>query len=236
MIKIKMMKKVYLLLLTLPFILWACPKKDNNPPAPVKPPKPVACFTVNKTLFDSGETVAFTNCSTNSGAWLWNFGDGSTLATAKEPTHVYGPNRATYHVVLKALSADQSQQDDTAFNIVQGFRRIDSVVVVSVPNFNLGTDAIFQMGPSQNVSQYSAPHKVVSAFPTTFVFAGGVKITSANNNSWAGHIFDANTSKSIYPWGGAKNVFFSRGLNNSPVTFDDGFGFKMMVYYSLIPS
>ncbi|MES2286028.1 MAG: PKD domain-containing protein [Bacteroidota bacterium] len=50
--------------------------------------------------------VAFTNTSSNSNAWLWNFGDGSTSGE-QNPTHVYAVE-GTYTVTLTSYNANCS--------------------------------------------------------------------------------------------------------------------------------
>ncbi|MFN8285019.1 MAG: PKD domain-containing protein [Chitinophagales bacterium] len=54
----------------------ACKKEEKATPAPV------ADFTIspNDTIF-SGETITFTNTSTDADTYLWNFGDGTTSTT-----------------------------------------------------------------------------------------------------------------------------------------------------------
>jgi gliding motility-associated-like protein len=52
-------------------------------------PKPTAAFTANTTISCQPPlTVNFTNNSTGSVSWLWNFGDGNT-STQQSPTHTY---------------------------------------------------------------------------------------------------------------------------------------------------
>lgn len=61
-------------------VLFASCKKEENTPAPI------ADFTIspNDTI-NGGETLTFTNTSTNADTYLWNFGDGTT-STAVSPT------------------------------------------------------------------------------------------------------------------------------------------------------
>jgi PKD repeat protein len=64
---------------------------------------PVADFTVDITTACSGKDLIFTNTSTNSDFWCWDFGDGSIEST-KNPVHKY--NRpGVYTVKLTARNA-----------------------------------------------------------------------------------------------------------------------------------
>ena len=71
------------------------------------PPAPVANFTFSPTSPVAGQTVAFTDASTNSPtSWLWEFGDGFT-STVKNPTHAFS-SAGTYGVKLTATNAGGS--------------------------------------------------------------------------------------------------------------------------------
>lgn len=65
---------------------------------------PVAQFTVNDTTIIEGESVSFTDQSTNSPvSWLWSFGD-STTSTSQNPSHIYSTS-GTYTVTLTATNS-----------------------------------------------------------------------------------------------------------------------------------
>lgn len=65
---------------------------------------PVADFTASKTNPAKGETVQFTDKSTNSPtSWLWDFGDGTT-STQQNPTKTYN-NAGTFTVSLRATNS-----------------------------------------------------------------------------------------------------------------------------------
>jgi len=65
-----------------------------------------ANFTATNLTFCAPDTVLFTNLSSNSTSWLWNFGDGST-STLQHPSHVY-TNPGTYTVMLTAYNLPDS--------------------------------------------------------------------------------------------------------------------------------
>lgn len=57
-----------------------------------------ACISTTTTTFNTGQSVAFTSCSKESGTYTWQFGDGTT-SSLENPTHVY-TSSGTYEVVL----------------------------------------------------------------------------------------------------------------------------------------
>ena len=66
-------------------------------------PVPVATFTSLQT--PGTLSVAFTDTSSNTPtSWSWNFGDGSALSTAQNPSHPYG-TPGDYTVTLTATNA-----------------------------------------------------------------------------------------------------------------------------------
>jgi len=71
---------------------------------------PVAEFTASETTITEGETVVFTDQSTNSPtSWSWDFGDGGT-STQQNPSHPYD-TPGTYTVTLTATNAHGSDSE-----------------------------------------------------------------------------------------------------------------------------
>jgi uncharacterized protein (TIGR02145 family) len=65
---------------------------------------PVANFTADKTSITEGETVNFTDQSTNGPtSWSWIFGDGGT-SSSQNPSHPYN-TEGTYNVILTATNS-----------------------------------------------------------------------------------------------------------------------------------
>ena len=67
-------------------------------------PPPFADFTPAGGTYNAGETVAFTDLSTNAVSWIWTFGDG-TSDTIKNPSHTYDLN-GTLNVMLVVTNSN----------------------------------------------------------------------------------------------------------------------------------
>jgi PKD repeat protein len=64
---------------------------------------PIANFTASKTTINKGESIQFTDQSTNNPtSWLWDFGDG-TNNTSQNPLKIYSQT-GTYTISLKATN------------------------------------------------------------------------------------------------------------------------------------
>ncbi len=93
---------------------------------------PTATFIATQTDFF---TYSFTNTSSNSTSWLWNFGDGTT-STDQNPIHLYSQT-GQYTVKLKAYS--NCGVDSITHNVVildggiDGYKDLDFVEVYPTP-------------------------------------------------------------------------------------------------------
>ncbi len=71
---------------------------------------PVAAFTASKTIITEGQSIQFTDQSTNNPtSWSWEFGDGGT-STSKSPSHKYS-DVGTYTVTLTATNSFGSDSE-----------------------------------------------------------------------------------------------------------------------------
>ena len=71
---------------------------------------PVAAFTANQTTINQGETISFTDQSTNTPtSWSWDFGDGG-MSSEQNPTYIYNTS-GTYTVSLTATNANGSNTE-----------------------------------------------------------------------------------------------------------------------------
>ncbi|MFT5860931.1 MAG: gliding motility-associated-like protein [Flavobacteriaceae bacterium] len=94
-------------------------------------PQPVAYFTYspsNPNVLES--LVSFTNQSTFSDTYHWDFGDLNSTSSEVHPEHFYGYEGGDYEVTLIAMSIDNGYCQDTITTIIT----IDEVVLFYVPN------------------------------------------------------------------------------------------------------
>jgi PKD repeat protein len=81
--------------------------------------KPVAAFTATPTTLAAGQSVQFTDQSTNTPtSWSWTFGDGVT-STSKNPSHTYA-SAGTYTVTLTASNSYGSDGETKSNYITVG--------------------------------------------------------------------------------------------------------------------
>lgn len=97
---------------------------------------PVACFESSTALSSPGQPVRFENCSSNSGRFEWDFGDGNT-STELNPEYAYSES-GTFSVVLKAYAADGDFYDSTSTSIKVGDKYITGISLIDYPETNDG--------------------------------------------------------------------------------------------------
>jgi PKD repeat protein len=138
---------------------------------------PVAAFSANSTTITAGQSVTFTDASTNSPtSWSWTFGDAGTSST-KNPVHTYTA-AGTYTVVLTATNAYGSDgETKTNYITVNAVSPSPTALFVSTT----GSDAA--------AGTYAAPWLTwAHAFETaeagdTVYFRGGIYPTSVTNGT-----------------------------------------------------
>ena len=81
---------------------------------------PEAAFTGSPTTVAPGQSVQFTDQSTNNPtSWSWNFGDGSTANTSRNPTHTYN-SPGNYTVTLTVTNSYGSDAETKTGYITVG--------------------------------------------------------------------------------------------------------------------
>ncbi len=239
------MKKLLIILAIPASLFLGCKPKPT--PTPGNTVQPKACFTISKNLFDSGETITTTNCSTNASSYAWNFGLGlqsSSTQTAPSYTYINPARGTTYLVKLIAYgSGTTSNEKDTSITL--GYRRIDSVVVRNIPGFAplSSTTIALQFGPTSNISEFNSPQIAPTGYPFTFNLTGlspKVYITTTNDQAWRGRIVNITTTQTVSGsvFGVGTPVYMSRGLDASPIIIKDGSTppLEYDVYYSISPT
>ena len=81
-------------------------------------PIPTASFTASKTTANIGESIVFTNTSTEATSYQWSFGDGTT-STDESPTKTYTAT-GDYQVSLTATGPGGADQATQAITIEAG--------------------------------------------------------------------------------------------------------------------
>lgn len=148
---------------------------------------PVANFSGTPTSICAGQSVAFTDLSTNSPtAWTWNFGDATT-STLQNPTHVYA-TAGNYTVTLTASNGNGSDPHTlTNYITVNPIPAITSSRVNSTtcspPNGTMtisgtGTGVVNWTGPTSGTSgTVTLPYTITGlgagTFNATFTSAAG---------------------------------------------------------------
>ncbi|MGE0561485.1 MAG: PKD domain-containing protein, partial [Flavobacteriales bacterium] len=106
---------------------------------------PVANFSVNKTTICAGESINFTDLSTNTPtSWSWDFGDGG-MSSSQNTTYTYN-TPGTYAVTLTATNASGSD-DEVKTNLI-------TVNVFDDASFNYSSSTYCQDGvdPTPTIS------------------------------------------------------------------------------------
>ena len=94
-------------------------------------------FVANLTKVCLGDTITFTDSTTNNPtSWNWDFGDGNS-STAQNPTHVYA-TAGTYDVKLVVTNAYTS---DSIF-------KTGYIMINAPPTLDLGNDTSICQGDS----------------------------------------------------------------------------------------
>lgn len=135
-------------------------------------PLPVADFTANQTVINAGQSVQFTNLSTNSTSYSWTFTGGTpSTSTAQNPSVAYN-TAGTYAVTLIANNAGGSDTETKTAYIT-----VNTVVNVPVANFTANTTSITEGGSVQFTDQSTNN-------PTSWAwsFAGGTPASSSAQN------------------------------------------------------
>jgi hypothetical protein len=84
------------------------------------PPAPQAGFTIPSTVVLVGQTVQFTNTSSDADSYFWDFGDGA-VSTLENPTHVYSAPMQTV-VTLQAVNQCRMDMYTLPIQVVEPYR------------------------------------------------------------------------------------------------------------------
>jgi len=78
--------------------------------------QPSATFKMSKEVVDVGETISFTNTSTDADYYGWDFGDGQS-SILENPTHTFDA-KGTYNISLYAYSENGRKKSLAAASVI----------------------------------------------------------------------------------------------------------------------
>jgi PKD repeat protein len=134
---------------------------------------PVANFSASKTVITKGETVTFTDLSTNTPtSWSWSFAGGTpTTSTSQNPAVTYS-TAGTYKVVLTATNSAGSN-----IKSVENYIQVNEPVLAPVANLS-ASKTVITKGETVTFTDLS------TNTPTSWSwsFAGGTPNTSTSQN------------------------------------------------------
>ncbi len=130
---------------------------------------PVTAFTASPTTITAGQSVQFTDQSTNNPtSWSWNFGDGGT-STSKSPSHTY-VTPGKYTVILTVTNGSGSDTE-TKSDLIN----VNPVPIAPIAYFSAST-RIVTVGESVQFTDNSAN------IPTSWSWDFGNGVTSTLKN------------------------------------------------------
>lgn len=128
--------------------IQSCSKSSDSTSTPT-PASPVASFNYSGANTFAPDIVSFTNTSTNSLTYLWNFGDNST-SNSVSPQHTYASG-GTYTVSLTSTSlSGVSNSTSLTINVSNAPTKLE-----------LDTVALYSTGTAPSTTSYNAYIKVV---------------------------------------------------------------------------
>uniref|UniRef100_UPI003217CB69 PKD domain-containing protein n=1 Tax=uncultured Draconibacterium sp. TaxID=1573823 RepID=UPI003217CB69 len=133
---------------------------------------PAANFVAGNTTINTGETVSFSDLSTDATSWSWTFEGGTpATSTAQNPTVTYTTS-GSYNVTLTATNGDQSDTK-AVYNYIQ----VNDPVISPVADFTADNTAITE-GQEVMFQDKSKNNPVA----WNWIFQGGTPATSNLKN------------------------------------------------------
>lgn len=96
--------------------------------------EPEAMASVDKSIYDVNESVAFKNSTVDGDSYEWEFGDG-TKSTEHSPSHSYTKS-GTYTAKVTAYSKNGKKSDESTVTVKVGERYLTRITVKHVPNLS----------------------------------------------------------------------------------------------------
>ncbi len=169
---------------------------------------PVANFIADNTAICKGQTVNFTDNTTNSPtSWSWNFGDLST-STQQNPSHVYS-TAGTYTVTLTATNASGTDTETKTDYITVYENPTVSTTVVNVSCYG-GTGSATAIGASGTSPYTYLWNNAATTATISGITAGTYNVTVSDS-----HTCTATTSAVVTQPASAISVSISATTNVS---------------------
>lgn len=105
-------------------LIYSCSGDDT--PAVV----PTPGFNQDRLFIEPGETVTFTNTSTDGQSFSWNFGDNSTVSTDENPTHTF--NSVGNFTITLSVTSSTGDVATTTSSVTVGNRYAVALAVTEV--------------------------------------------------------------------------------------------------------
>ncbi len=111
-----------------------------------------ACFTASATEINEGQSISFTNCSSNADSYSWTFGDGGSSSEVS-PSHVFS-EKGNYTVTLTAYLGTDSDQQQKQITVTSESTTVDACFTASATEISEGQSISFT-NCSSNADSYS---------------------------------------------------------------------------------
>lgn len=159
------------------------------------PPKPA--FTANPTTVRLGESIQFTDQSSNTPtSWFWNFGDGGT-STIQNPIYTYS-NTGTYTVILTATNrfGYDSERKTNYINVYTSGNTVTDIDGNTYNTVTIGTQ--IWMRENLKTTRYRNGDVIGSTSPATL----DITTQSSPKYQWAcnGNESNVATYGRLYTW------------------------------------
>ncbi len=118
-------------------------------------PAPVSGFEVITPLPEVGIPIKFSNLSTNSATYVWDFGDTTATVTNIAPEHTYA-HAGTYTVSLTSTTQDNQTSTETK-EITIGQRYLIAVDILGIPYKNPDGNAWHDDGSNPDLMLFYGP-------------------------------------------------------------------------------
>jgi PKD repeat protein len=147
--------------------------------------KPEACIQPSASSVKLGQEVTFSDCSENGEFYKYDFGDGSTISTEKEPVHVY-EEPGTYTVSVEIKDKKKKKEDETTASItVADYTSSDVVGTWTLYKTADFTDDWWFGGGSAGSNATAPNYKYVFTADSVKIYDNGNPPYLMQNSSWS---------------------------------------------------